>query len=141
MGFTEKLERNKKIVTDYLFNDVTLQAMADEHSISRERCRQILERYGVTFKPQNKLRIRMRRLLNFIIKYKIENDGNSPGKVAMIKGAKMSTATRIDGALTALEREGKITFSYTHTGNRMNRLKINVIGAKWLPPPDYEEIE
>ena len=59
----------------------------------------------------------------------------------MIAGAKMSTASRVDAALTVLEREGLITFSYTHTGHKMNRIKINVIGAKWLPPPDYGGIE
>ena len=133
--YSEKFERNREIITKYLFDDsTTMQSIGDEYGITRERVRQILERYGVTAKPQSKIAIRKDRLYKFLLEYKAKNDGNTPTLLEMRDRAKLSTSTRVEGCLIHLENDGLIEFYRNPNSKNKNKHQIKIVGAKWIPP-------
>ena len=75
------------------------------------------------------------RLYDFLIEYKTKNDGNTPNVTSMIEGAKLSTATRVDGCLVILEQDGLIKFSKIYnSGKSRSKNYIGIVGAEWIPP-------
>lgn len=62
-------------------------------------------------------------VLNFIIKYKSENNGNSPSVTEIAAAVGVASTSTVDFHLTKLERAGKIT--------RDGVKNIQVIGGEW----------
>lgn len=134
-----KVEREKEILIRYSIQGQTLEEIGNHFDISRERVRQILEYLGISNRKQNNLRVRMRRLYDFLIEYKRIHYGNSPNVVEMRDGAKLSTKGRVYGTLRALEQVGLIEFQQAVSGYK-KRTQIKILGSEWIPPKDVDVI-
>ncbi len=135
----DKVEREKEILIRYSIQGQTLEEIGNYFNISRERVRQILEYLGISNCKQNNLRVRMRRLYDFLIEYKKITDGNSPGILEMRDGANLSTRGRVYGVLRSLELVGLIEFHQSNSGHRKYS-RIKIIGSEWIPPKDVDVI-
>lgn len=133
---SEDIERNKEIVTSYMFGDLTMEKIGNKYDLSRERIRQILQRYGVF--GSEKLVYLKARVYDFLIDYKRQNDGNTPVVRDIRDGAKTSTTSRVHQCLEGLEEDGLITIRRTKTGTQTIRF-ISIVGATWLPPKEFLE--
>jgi hypothetical protein len=65
------------------------------------------------------------KVYDFIVAFKIDNDGNSPSYRMIKRGLKISTISTVLYIIEHLEDDGKIYRS--HTG-------ILVTGGEWIPP-------
>lgn len=113
---------------------ITLQDIADKYGISRQRIEQILKKYDISG-TEIVRNSRKERTLLYIIRYKADNDGNSPTINEMIVGTGQNQSS-VRSSLYALESEGRIKI------DNVGHIKVKVVGAKWSPPDEYlEDIE
>lgn len=131
-------ERNKEILVRYAIEGQTMQEIGDSFGISRERVRQILEYLGVSNCKQNNLRIRAKRLYDFLVRYKKDRNGSSPTIVEMVYGANLSTSARVKGVLRALEGIGLIKVYHAQSSNSRRYNQVEIIGSEWIPPKDID---
>ena len=132
----EKETRNKVLVAERITEGLSLQQLADRHGVSRQRVAQILHEYGVTNASPILADNLANRVYNYIVKYKIENDGISPGVRDLVIDGKFHTVGRVKRALRHLEARGLIRVDTSHRPHR-----IQVMGSKWVPPKNWERRE
>lgn len=77
-----------------------------------------------------------RRTYDFILKYKQENDGNSPGTEEIATGIGLRSRSGVPEYLDRLEALGKI-----RRGIRGQAKAIYVVGAQWLGPVEVEMLK
>lgn len=125
-------ERNKSIIELYLSDDHTLQEIGDMYGISRQRVLQIMHENNVPRKLPGKWHVltlrRADELFDFIIKFKEENDGNSPFIGEMIKhfGGSLGYPL-VNRLLLVLEEQGRIEI----IPSSKNGARVKVLGGYW----------
>lgn len=77
-----------------------------------------------------------KRTYDFILKYKQDNDGNSPGTEEIATGIGLKSRSGVPEYLDRLEALGKIK-----RGSRGQAKAIYVVGAQWLTPVEVEMLK
>jgi DNA-binding MarR family transcriptional regulator len=130
-----KETRDKLLIADRVMYGKTPAELAREYGISQQRVHQILFAYGITESREGTLDALANRLYNYIITYKMNNDGQAPNMKQIVENS-MNTSSRAIRAIERLVERGLIRYDKSFRPHR-----IYVVGAEWLPPEDWEGLE
>ena len=133
----KKIDRNNKMI-EMADAGMTYAKIATEMGISRARVGQIMLDNGRGNKSSRVNTERMaKKLYAGIIKYKADNDGNTPTVAEMMEIADTTTYAVLSRALECLETNGLIEINRKQMSNRARYTRIKIIGAEWRQPSVY----
>ena len=101
--------------------------LAVRFQISRARVYQITSQNDL---PRLQGRYDPARILDFILNYKVQNDGNSPTLALLCEACQISSKSVAKNILNILEKQGKIAVS----SRSQHNIRIIIPGASWHPP-------
>jgi hypothetical protein len=131
--------RNKLLIGDYIVDQATLTELAKRYNISKQRVSQILDEAGIAGPRGGGLATSdmagvsyARRVYDFIVRFKINHNGDSPTTKELAKTKGVGSAYRLNRALKILESQGKITVN-----KDVRPTRISVVDGSWIPPKGW----